>query len=153
MPRVLTRPARRAALVLLSTVLALAGCAPADLWPLPPHDGPAVPPAAPADPQTPLAPEMLLPVEAVEVQVLESFPVQVQAIVTGYLPDSCTELGATTQTRAGTDVTVTITVTRPAGALCAAVITPVEQVIALDGEFPPGSYTVTVNGLRQSFTV
>jgi hypothetical protein len=97
--------------------------------------------------------ETLLPISAVDVRVLESDPVQVEAVVAGDLADSCTEVGAITQEREGTTVTVTIAVTRPADAICAAVITPVEQTISLDGDFPPGEYTLNVNDQTVTFSV
>lgn len=99
------------------------------------------------------ASETLLPISAVDVRVLDSNPAQVEAVVQGDLADSCTEVGLITQERQGATITVTILVTRPADAVCAAVITSVEQTIPLDGEFPPGEYTLQVNDQTVTFTV
>jgi len=57
------------------------------------------------------------------------------------------------QTRSGNTVTVTITSKRPKDAFCTQVITPYQDTIALEGQFPSGSYSVTVNGIRREFRV
>lgn len=102
---------------------------------------------------SPSADAALLEVTGVEVLFLESFPVQVRAVVTGYFPDSCTELGTITQQRDGSTIRVTITVTRPVDAVCAQVITEVEEIVPLDGDFPSGEYTLLVNAQTTTFTV
>jgi hypothetical protein len=101
----------------------------------------------------PVVQSELLQVETLSVQVLESFPVQVNAVVRGTLPDSCTEVGQISQERSGNAITVTIPTTRDPLALCAQALVPVEVTVALDGDFPSGEYTVTVNGVTVSFRV
>lgn len=93
-----------------------------------------------------------LTVESVEVRILESFPVQVSALVTGYLRDGCETLGATTQTRSGSTITVTIATDRDDGP-CIQVISPVHQDVRLDGRFAAGTYVLRVNGLERTFRV
>ncbi len=139
-------PPRRAALLIMTTVLLMAGCSPDDFLPLD-RGGP------PASEEEQISAADSLIVEQVDVQVLESFPVQVQVVVKGSLPDACTEIGEIGQTRDGNAVTVTIGAVRPADALCAQVLEPFEQVVPLDGPFPPGTYVVRVNGVETSFTV
>ena len=95
----------------------------------------------------------LLQVGSLSVQVLESFPVQVHAVVRGTLPDSCTEIGQISQERSGNAITVTIPTTRDPLALCAQALVPVEVTVSLDGDFPSGEYTVTVNGVTETFRV
>ena len=95
----------------------------------------------------------LLDVTGVDVLLLESFPVQVRAVVAGYFPDSCTELGSVTQERQDATIRVTITTTRPPDAVCAQVITEIEEIVPLEGEFPPGEYTLIVNEFTTTFTV
>ncbi len=102
---------------------------------------------------SPSADAALLPITGIDVLVLESFPVQVRAVVSGYLADSCTELGTVSQQREGSTIRVTITVTRPRDAVCAQVITDVEETVPLAGEFPPGEYTLLVNDQTTTFTV
>ncbi len=134
------------ALLASVAVLLTTGCSPDDFLPID-RDRPTAPEGEPI-----ASPELLM-VERVDVQVLESFPVQVQAVVHGSLSDSCTEIGEISQTREGNTVTVTIGANRPADAICAQVLEPFEQVIPLDGLFPPGTYVVRVNGVETSFTV
>lgn len=94
-----------------------------------------------------------VPITAVEVLILESFPVQVRARVTGYFSDGCTTLHSVRQSRTGNDVTVTISSKRPKDAFCTQAIVPYESTISLGGQFPPGSYSVAVNGVRRDFQV
>lgn len=93
-----------------------------------------------------------LPVESVEVNVLESFPVQVVAVVHGTL-DPCTQVHAVEQTREGNAITVHITGKRPVGIFCIQLAQPFEERVTLQGDFPTGNYTVIVNGVEQNFSV
>lgn len=93
------------------------------------------------------------PVESVEVVFLESFPLQVQLQVEGYLPDGCTEIESTEVERQGDHFEVTITTSRPAEMACTQAIEPFEMNIPLDVYgLPAGEYTVDVNGVETSFT-
>jgi len=84
-----------------------------------------------------------LPGEAVPVEVL----------VKGALPDACSELDEATQTRAANLVDVTLTMRRPRGVLCAQVVRPFRFYLPLDGTFPPGAYTLKVNGAAYPFRI
>jgi inhibitor of cysteine peptidase len=91
-------------------------------------------------------------VESVEIRILESMPVQVQVVATGYLADACTKMGEITQSRDGNTFNITIPTTRPADAACAEVITPFEEIIPLDvAGLTAGTYTVNVNGVTDTF--
>ncbi|MCB0203983.1 MAG: hypothetical protein KDI55_06090 [Anaerolineae bacterium] len=91
-------------------------------------------------------------VENVDVQILESFPVQVHVVVTGYLPDGCTTLDEPTTQRNGNEFVVTLTTQRPADAMCTQALQSFEVVVPLDVEgLPAGQYTVDVNGVSTSF--
>lgn len=91
-------------------------------------------------------------VDSVEVQILESFPVQVHVVVSGYLPDGCTRLDEVTTEQNGNEFVVTITTKRPADAICTQALVPYEEVVPLDvAGLPAGEYTVTVNGVMTSF--
>ena len=93
-------------------------------------------------------------VESIEILILESFPVQVHVRVKGILGDSCTTLGQITQTRQNNTFMITVMATRPADAICAAIIAEFEKVIVLDVYgLPAGTYTVDVNGVRDTFTL
>jgi hypothetical protein len=95
----------------------------------------------------------LFQVESVEVVIRESFPPQISALVRGTLPDSCTEIGEILQSKSGNAVEVTIQTVRDPLAMCAQALVPTEVAVALDGDFPAGDYTVTVNGVDATFRV
>jgi hypothetical protein len=95
-------------------------------------------------------------VEEVDLQIMESFPVQVAAVARGYLSDGCTMID---EVRTSFDAesktfTVTITTVRDADAVCTQALAPFEERIELDVRgLPAGTYTVDVNGVRETFTL
>ena len=94
------------------------------------------------------------PVESVEVLVLESFPVKVNVIVSGNLPDGCTRLEEPTVELDGNIFAISLPTTRPGGAVCTEALEPYDKVIPLDVEgLPANDYTVNVNGISSSFTL
>jgi len=96
--------------------------------------------------------ENLANVKDIEIIILESFPVQVDVVVHGEFPDTCTEIGKVTTTREGRTFIVTILTRRPADAVCAQVITPFEKVFPLDVVgLEKGIYTVEANNVRDTF--
>jgi inhibitor of cysteine peptidase len=120
----------RARILAVAVVAALAGC-----------DSPATPSLVPGT----------LPIEAVDVVVLESFPYQLRAQVRGYLPDGCTRLDQVKQGREGNVITVTITTLRERDAVCILRIEIVERTIPLEGTYLPGDYVLRVNGVERAF--
>jgi inhibitor of cysteine peptidase len=91
-------------------------------------------------------------VKNIKIMLLESFPVQINVVAKGLHSDSCTEIDKITTRREENTFFVTITASRPADAICAQVITPFEEVIALDViGLEAGVYTVDVNGVRDTF--
>jgi hypothetical protein len=96
--------------------------------------------------------EGLAPVEDIDILILESFPVQVNVVARGNLPDGCTTINEVTQERDGNTFRVTITTVRPVGMVCTEALVPFEKVIALDVYgLPAGVYTVDVNGVSDTF--
>lgn len=93
-------------------------------------------------------------VESVEVRMLESDPVEVEAVVRGQLADACTTIeGATVEAQAQTFV-ITLQTTRPADQICAQVLTPFEQVVSLGTPDPAtGTFEVQVGDVVESFTL
>jgi inhibitor of cysteine peptidase len=89
----------------------------------------------------------------VEIQILESFPVQVNAIARGQLPDAgCTTIAGVSQSRSGNTFTAILTTKVDPNAICSQVITPFEYVIPLDvSSLLPAEYIVNVNGVEASF--
>ncbi|NOR90970.1 MAG: hypothetical protein GQ524_12040 [Anaerolineales bacterium] len=92
-------------------------------------------------------------VEDVEILFLESFPLGVHAVASGYLPDSCTKIDEVSVERDGNHFEVLIMTSREAEVMCAQVIEAFEQNVPLDVYgLPAGNYTVTVNGIEAEFT-
>jgi hypothetical protein len=97
--------------------------------------------------------EGVAPVESVDVLIMESFPVQAAAAVSGYLPDGCTTLAEPQVTFDGANTfTVLLPTTRPADAMCTEAIVDFDTNIPLPVEgLPAGTYTVDVNGVTATF--
>ena len=86
-------------------------------------------------------------VDTVEAMLLESFSLQVHALVRGNLPDGCTSLGEVRVTRDGNTFNVTLPITRPQDAMCTQALVPYEVFIPLEVRgLPAGTYTVNVKG-------
>lgn len=91
-------------------------------------------------------------VEKIEIQMLESFPVQVNVIVQGYLPDNCTEIDRIMKSRDENTFFINIKTKRPADVFCTQGIKPFEETISLDVDgLKAGVYEVNVNGFIDSF--
>ncbi|MEW6566737.1 MAG: hypothetical protein AB1449_00935 [Chloroflexota bacterium] len=73
--------------------------------------------------------------------------------VEGYFPDSCSTIAEVTRERSGSAVSVGITITRPAGLVCAPVLTPHTEVVRRGTFDQAGNFTLDVNGVILTFTV
>ena len=92
-------------------------------------------------------------IEAVQVRVAESTPPQVTASVRGIIPDACSSFGSVHQQRDGNAIRLTITVRRLDEMACAPRIEIFARDVPLDGPFPAGVYSVSVNGFVTAFVV
>ena len=93
-------------------------------------------------------------VDRVEIQVLESLPVQVQVAVYGKLPDACSLIEEVEHSREGNAYQVTLKIARRAEARCAPNPTPFEYTVPLEViGLKAGSYTVDVHGVSGSFAL
>jgi hypothetical protein len=91
-------------------------------------------------------------VDNIQILILESFPVQVNVVVRGNLPDGCTTIDQSLVEKIENQFRVTLTTSRPAEAACTEALVPYEEVISLDVVgLPAGSYTVDVNGVTGTF--
>ncbi len=91
-------------------------------------------------------------VESIQVMILESFPVQVQVVSEGYLPDGCTEIDEITTEREGNTFNIKISTKSPKDAMCTQAIVPFSKTIPLEVQgLKAGNYTVNVNGVTGSF--
>lgn len=94
----------------------------------------------------------LAPVEEVVVIIMERLPSDVGAIVSGNLPDGCTELGEAQVTREGNTFRVVLPTTRDPEAMCTMALVPFELAIPLETlGLQAGVYTVEVNGVTTTF--
>ncbi len=93
-------------------------------------------------------------VESLQILILESFPVQVNVIASGELPDGCTSLVDPTPRREGNTFVVNLATTRVQDEICTQAVVPFDKVISLPVEgLQAGDYTVAVNGVTDSFTL
>ena len=95
----------------------------------------------------------LAKVTEIDILILESFPVQVHVVASGYLPNPCTKIEEIIQSRESNNFFVTIK-TKSSLLPCIQVLTPFEETIALDVYgLPAGTYNVNVNGIEDTFTL
>jgi len=93
----------------------------------------------------------LAKVEEIDILTLESFPVQIFVIASGYLPNPCTEIYQITHKREGNNFFITIE-TYYSQEVCIQIIAPFEEVIPLEVYgLPAGTYMVEVNGVQGTF--
>jgi hypothetical protein len=91
-------------------------------------------------------------VEEIEIMILESFPVQVNVVARGNLPDGCTTIDRIEQQRQENTYLVTITTVRPANQMCTQALVAFEQIVSLDvAGLKAGTYMVNVNGVQDTF--
>lgn len=120
----------------------LVGCAP------PAAQEPTVTPS----PDVPVA--GLAQVTALDIRRLETFPIQIQVIVEGTVPDSCTTIERIENNRQGGSFRITLHTLRAAGVACLEAEQPFTETIELDVlGLTAGIYTVQVNGVGGTFTL
>jgi inhibitor of cysteine peptidase len=91
-------------------------------------------------------------VESVQIATLESFPVQIQVIAKGYLPDGCTQIDEIKNESKGNVFNINISTKRPKDALCTQATKNFTETIPLEVRgLKAGNYTVNVNGVTESF--
>ncbi len=91
-------------------------------------------------------------VEKIDIIILESFPVQVNVIAQGFLPDGCTKIDEIVQERVENLFEVTITTVRDTEAICTLAIVTFEETVPLDVlNLEAGIYTVFVNEVSGTF--
>jgi hypothetical protein len=91
---------------------------------------------------------------SVEIQFMQTDPVQVNAIVRGNLSESCATFGDSQLNYSSNTFNIKLLTVSPSDRGCAQVITPYEQTFPLDTSgLKPGTYTVTANGVSTVFTL
>ena len=93
-------------------------------------------------------------VETLNINIMESFPVQVSVDLSGYLPDGCTTIYEITAPREEQTFTIDIVTRKPVDVACTMAIVPFEETISLAVEgLPAGEYTVQYGDLYETFTL
>jgi hypothetical protein len=101
--------------------------------------------------------EVVEPMQIFEVTLtgLDAEPPQPAVFIEGIIGDSCNQLDSVTQSRDQNVVSIQINIRRttsPAEA-CEELAQVYSETIPLEGEFPPGDYTLLVNGRAAAFSV
>lgn len=129
--------------------LSLTACAPASN----PTVVPTSPPAStPQVVSTPTA-SREAHVQSVEIQITNTAPAQVNAIVRGNLTESCATLGESQVEYASNTFQITVYAVSPTDRGCVQATTPFETTIPLNtANLPAGTYTVIANRVTAVFT-
>jgi inhibitor of cysteine peptidase len=86
------------------------------------------------------------PIEHLDIIMLESFPVPVNLVARGYLPNDCTMIDQITEEQSGNILTIKITTARQTDKVCRETSQVFEEVIPLDvAGLSAGVYAVKVN--------
>ncbi|MGK7925785.1 MAG: hypothetical protein AB4290_11155 [Spirulina sp.] len=86
-------------------------------------------------------------VETVEVNVMESQPLQLSLTVTGNFQDGCQAPLKMEQHQDGDRIKITLYRELPADVLCPAVLVPFQETVLLEGRLASETYTLDVNGV------
>jgi len=100
------------------------------------------------------AASVLAPIDNIELQIAESFPLQYFLTVVSGLPDGCHSFGGYTLTRDGLRVLIKVFNLKPSNTdlMCIQIYGTVETTIPLGSDFDPSeTYTIDVNGRTISF--
>jgi len=139
----------------------LAACHAATGEPNPAVTQPALPPLSNA-PDAAIQAQAASPgreanLKTVEAIVQESFPVQVQALIRGWVPDSCTTVAQVNQARNGHSFEIALATLRQTDAICAQQPQSFEKTMALDVTgLPAGAYTInaaSANSVSTTFAL
>ncbi len=96
----------------------------------------------------------LAPIHEVQVNIAESYPMQVIIYIKGELTDGCTTFHELTTERSGNTVNITLTTQCPRGAVCAQVYGYFEKNVNLGSDFNSGeTYINNVNDETTSFVM
>ena len=91
---------------------------------------------------------------SMDINLMESFPVQVSVTLQGDLPDGCTTIQSVESSLEDQTFTIIFRTHRPAGQMCTEALVPFEETVTLDVYgLPEGEYTVVAKGLTDTFTL
>ena len=87
-------------------------------------------------------------VDEVQINIIESLPVQVSLVVHGFLPDGCTQLVSIEQSRSPEGLVFDAITDKDPEAVCTQALVPFEEVVSVDLQgLRAGSYVIDVNGI------
>ena len=96
-------------------------------------------------------------VESIDIVLKKSFPVQVDVLVNGNLPDGCTSLGDIKQQLVGSTFNINLETRKlkDGDVMCTQALVPFEKNNALENVvgITAGEYSVNVNGVIKKFTM
>lgn len=93
-------------------------------------------------------------VQSVEIQTLNTDPVQINAFVHGSLTESCATLGESQVQYSSNTIGITVYAVSRSDIGCVQATTPFETTIPLNtNDLPNGTYTVVANGVSAVFTL
>ena len=93
-------------------------------------------------------------VNEVSIVMLELFPVQVRVTAKGDLRNGCEEIYEILSEKNNNAFIITMNAAAPKDEICTQVLRPFEETFALDVVgLSAGTYTVDVNGIKESFTL
>ena len=142
------------ALMLLALMVFTISCQP-NVSPLPNPDV-----SDSSEPMEPVTPEEedewieaeAVMVESVDAQVMESWPLQVNVVVKGFLPDGCTSIHESSAQRYSQRFQITFVTRRPKDAFCTEALEPFDVVIPLEvSGLKAGTYLVDAYGTQSQF--
>jgi inhibitor of cysteine peptidase len=89
----------------------------------------------------------------IQIVIAESFPIQINVVATGHLPDNCTLIDQVTEElNNNTFIVKILTTSQPAGKNCTPVAQAFEEIIPLSVVgLKAGIYAVKVNGITDTF--
>lgn len=92
-------------------------------------------------------------IEGIKLLLMESFPLQASAHVTGYMPNGCYSVSGTQVVRQGNIFYVNITAVQK-GQICTMALVPINETISLDIlNLPAGDYAIVSGSMRTNFTL
>lgn len=116
--------------------------------------GSPVTPPTPAPVTVPLTDTGEAIIESVEVRLLESDPVQVEAVIRGQLPDACSFIQDSSVGAVGSTFYIRLSTARQLAQRCIQSLTPFEQVVRLGSPEPAtGTYEVRVGAVVETFSL
>lgn len=93
-------------------------------------------------------------IDSLNVNIMESMPVQVSVLVKGFLSDGCTSIHRVDRKKEGNTFIIDVFTERPKDAMCTQALVPFEQTVPLDVQgLSAGTYKVKVHDREASFTL